>query len=51
MAAKLSGHVRTRLIDGDKAPRGDKIFSVREPRTRWISKVRADRSNPPPLPA
>ena len=43
MAAKLSGHVRTRLIDGDMVPHGDKIFSVHEPHTRWISKGKAGR--------
>ena len=45
-AVRETGRLCARLIDGDKAPCGDKIFSVREPRTRWISKGKAGRSNP-----
>ena len=35
---KLIDQVGRRLIQGEQIPHGDKLFSVHEPHTRWISK-------------
>ena len=41
MAEKLMDQVSRRLLKGEKIPHDEKIFSVFEPHTRWISKGKA----------
>ncbi|MCY4674289.1 MAG: hypothetical protein OXD43_11100 [Bacteroidetes bacterium] len=38
---KLMDQVNRRLFKGEKIPHSEKIFSVHEPHTRWISKGKA----------
>ena len=38
---RFSDQIRRRLLDGEKIPHKEKVFSIFEPHTRWISKGKA----------
>ncbi len=42
-AARLSDQVDRRLLRGETIPQGEKIYSIFEPHTRWISKGKVGR--------
>ncbi len=42
-AVRLSDQVERRLLRGETIPQGEKIYSIFEPHTRWISKGKAGR--------
>ena len=40
-ARRFAGQIKHRVIDGEKIPHDEKVFSIHEEHTRWISKGKA----------
>jgi IS5 family transposase len=38
---RQTGHVRRRVLEGEQVPHGEKVFSIFQPHTEWISKGKA----------